>query len=118
MNHRLSADLLEDATASSVFVEFNARASSGSMAQPVFALAHGNVFRAQNGQDRLFGILGLSVPRTETAWPLSEVDIRYGELRPAEAEKSIALSSQQSALSPTPAWAEGIHPPVTSRVRG
>jgi hypothetical protein len=69
------------------------------MAQPLPALAHGNLFRTEDGQDRLCGVLGIHAAGKKTATALSEVDFRDGQLRAAEAEKSIALSSQQSAIS-------------------
>src|SRR5207302_643663 len=72
-------------------MERNARPSSGALAQPVSALAHGDLFRAQDGQNRLCGILGIHVPGTKTVKALLEMDSRHGELREAKAEKPLSF---------------------------
>jgi hypothetical protein len=69
------------------------------MAQPLSALAHGNVFRPEDGQDRLCGVLGIHGAGKKTASPFFEVDCRNGQLRAAEAEES--LSNWQLAISQT-----------------
>jgi hypothetical protein len=69
------------------------------MAQPLPALAHGNLFRPEDGQDRLCGVLGIHAAGKKTAAALFEVDSRDGQLRAAEAKKPLALSSQHSAVS-------------------
>jgi hypothetical protein len=66
------------------------------MAQPLPALAHGNLFRTEDGQDRLCGVLGIHAAGKKTAPALPEVDFRDGQLRAAEAEESL---KQQLAIS-------------------
>jgi hypothetical protein len=72
-----------------IFMELNPRTSAGSVAQPLSALAHGNLFRAENGQDRLCGVLGIHGAGKKAAAPIPEVDGRDGQLRKAEAEESL-----------------------------
>ena len=57
-----------------VLVELNPWASPGPVAQPLPALAHGNLFRLENGQDWLCGVLGIHGAGKKTATPLPEVD--------------------------------------------
>ena len=70
------------------------------MAQPLSSLAHGNVLRVKNGQDRLSGVLGIHDSRTETAQTFFELDGRDGKLRKAEAEESMsgAIGKRQIAI--------------------
>lgn len=60
------------------------------MAQPLPALAHGNLFRLEDGQDRLCGILGVHGTGKKTATPLPEMDGGDGQLRATEAEESLS----------------------------
>jgi len=64
------------------------------VAQPLPALAHGNVFRLEDGQDRLCGVLGIHGAGKKTASPIPEVDGGDGQLRATEAEESMSI--QQS----------------------
>jgi hypothetical protein len=73
-----------------IFLELNPRTSLCPMAQPLPALAHGNLFRTEDGQDRLCGVLGIHAAGKKTAPALPEVDFRDGQLRAAEAEKPLA----------------------------
>jgi hypothetical protein len=73
-----------------IFLELDPRASICPVAQPLLALAHGNLFRPEDGQDRLCGVLGIHAARKKTAAALSEVDFRDGQLRAAEAEESVS----------------------------
>jgi hypothetical protein len=73
-----------------IFMELNPRTSAGSVAQPLSALAHGNLFRAENGQDRLCGVLGIHGAGKKAAAPIPEVDGRDGQLRKAEAKESLS----------------------------
>jgi hypothetical protein len=61
------------------------------VAQPLPALAHGNLFRPENGQDRLCGVLGIHVSREKTAAAFFELDGGDGKLRKTKAEESIIL---------------------------
>ena len=54
------------------------RTPPGPLAQPLSALAHGDLFGAEDGQNRLPGILGIHVPGTKTVAALSEMDRRDG----------------------------------------
>lgn len=67
------------------------------MAQPLSALAHGDLFRPQDGQDRVCRILGIHGARKKTTAPIPEMDGRDGQLRAAKAEES--LSNWQIAIS-------------------
>jgi hypothetical protein len=60
------------------------------VAQPLPALAHGNLFRPEDGQDWLCGVLGIHGAGKKTASPIPEVDGRDGQLRAAETEESVA----------------------------
>ncbi len=80
-------------------LELNPRTSLCAVAQPLPALAHGDLFRPEDGQDRLCGVLGIHAAGTKAATALFEVDFRDGQLRAAEAEESVAVSSQHSAFS-------------------
>ena len=106
-----------DARTSTIFLERNPRTSLCPVAQPLPALAHGNLFRPEDGQDWLCRILGVHGAGEEAASPLPEVDGRDGQLRAAEAEESIALSSQpknicrrfplMDAYKPNPLYRKG-----------
>lgn len=61
------------------------------MAQSISALAHGNLLRPENGQDRFSGILGIHDPGKKTAAALSKLDRRDGKLRSSETEEPIDL---------------------------
>ena len=73
-----------------IFLELDPRASLCPVAQPLPALAHGNLFRPEDGQDRLCGVLGIHAEGKKTATALFEVDFRDGQLRAAEAEESLS----------------------------
>jgi hypothetical protein len=57
-----------------ILLELDPWTSPCPVAQPLSALAHGNVFRPEDGQDRLCGILGIHGTGTKTASPIFEVD--------------------------------------------
>src|SRR5258708_30938271 len=67
-----------------------ARQPSGPLAQPLSPLAHGNLFRPEDGQNRILRVLGIPVPRTQTAPAIPGLDRRNGRLRKSEAEEQIA----------------------------
>ena len=62
------------ASTTSFLVELNPRTSAGSLAQPLSALAHGNLLRPENGQDRICGVLGIYGAGKKATTPLSQVD--------------------------------------------
>jgi hypothetical protein len=78
------------ARALTIFLELNPRPSPGPVAQPLSALAHGNLFRPEDGQDRFCGVLGIHGAGKKTAAPLPEMDRGDGQLCAAEAEKPLA----------------------------
>src|SRR5580698_8575839 len=61
--------------------------SSGSVAQPLPAMAHRDLLRRQDDADRLPGVLGISVAGAYQPLAFSQVDRRDGPLRPPQAEK-------------------------------
>src|SRR5258708_4271322 len=79
-------------------MELNSRASLCSVAQPLPALAHGNLFRPEDGQDWLCGVLGVHGAREKTTAPLPEMDRRDGQLRATQAEKSLERVSKCALL--------------------
>ena len=85
-----------------ILLELNPWSSLCPVAQPLPALAHGNLFRPEDGQDRICGVLGIHATGKKTATALPEVDFRDGQLRAAEAEESIAFSTQHSAKETSP----------------
>src|SRR5207302_9788468 len=58
-----------------IFLELDTWTSVCPVAQPLSALAHGNLFRPEDGQDRLCGVLGIHAAGKKTATALPEVDI-------------------------------------------
>ena len=60
------------------------------LAQPLPALAHGNILRLEDGQDRFRGVLGIHDPRAQAAAPLSQMDGGHGQLCASEAEESLS----------------------------
>jgi len=82
-----------------IFLELNPWTSLCPVAQPLPAVAHGNLFRAEDGQDRIRGVLGVHAAGKKAAAALFEVDLRDGQLRAAEAEESVAVSNQHSVFS-------------------
>jgi hypothetical protein len=70
-------------------MELNPRTSAGSVAQPLSALAHGNLFRPEDGQDWLCGVLGIYGAGTKAAAPIPEVDGRDEQLCATKAEESL-----------------------------
>jgi hypothetical protein len=66
--------LIERAPTASLFLELNPRTSFCPVAQPLSALAHGNLLRPQDGQDRLCRVLGLHGTGKKTTASLPEVD--------------------------------------------
>src|SRR6476646_1741948 len=82
-----------------IFLELDPRTSICPVAQPLPALAHGDLFRPEDGQDRLCGVLGIHAAGTKTAAALFEVDIRDGQLRAAEAEEPVAVSNQPKNIA-------------------
>lgn len=73
-----------------LLLELNPRTSLCSLAQPLPALAHGNLLRPEDGQDRICGILGIHAAGKKTATSLPEVDFRDEQLCAAEAEESLS----------------------------
>src|SRR6476646_7844637 len=82
-----------------ILLELNPRASPGPVAQPLPALAHGDLFRPEDGQDRLCGVLGIHAAGKKAAPALPEVDFRDGQLRAAEAEEPVAVSNQPKNIA-------------------
>ena len=64
------------------------------MAQPVSALAAGDVYRREDDADRLFRILGILVDGAIQPLAFFEVDSRDGSLRTSECEEVIGISSR------------------------
>ena len=61
------------------------------MAQSLFALAPGDIYRRENDADWIPGILGIRMDRTRQPVAFSKVDSNHGSLRPSSREKPIAL---------------------------
>src|SRR5437588_12757960 len=59
-----------DAPTAPLLLECNSRPPSCALAKPLPALAHGDLLRPEDGQDRLCGVLGLHVPGEKTVAPL------------------------------------------------
>jgi len=82
-----------------IFLELNPWTSLCPVAQPLPALAHGDLFRPEDGQDRLCGVLGIHAAGKKAVAALFEMDRRDGQLRAAEAEEPLAFSSQSKNIA-------------------
>lgn len=65
---------MQHARTLTILLELDPRTSPGAVAQPLPALAHGNLFRPEDGQDRFCGVLGIHAAGEKTASPIPEVD--------------------------------------------
>src|ERR1700682_1903375 len=81
----------EHAPSLTFHVERDPRTPSCAVAQSLSSLAHGNLCRTQDGQNRLSGILGIHVPRTPPIDALPQMDGGDGKLRAAQAEEPVSF---------------------------
>src|SRR6266567_3509727 len=68
-----------------IHVERHARTSSDTVAKPVPALANRNLLRREDAANRLFGVLGISLARTQESLAFLKMDRRNGALCKADA---------------------------------
>ena len=68
-------------------LELDQGPSSGSLAQPLSAVAHRDVLRRKDDADRFSGILGVSLAGAHQPLALLKVDGRDGEIRSPKAEE-------------------------------
>ena len=67
-------------------LECHQGASSGSMAESLPSVAHRDLHRGEDDADRLSGILGISLARTQKSLAVPKMDGRDGALRKADKE--------------------------------
>src|SRR5579875_781384 len=79
-----------DAQYPAIPVERPPRPSPGAVAQPLSALANRDLYRHQDAEHRLPGVLWISVARAQRAGALLAMDRRDGALRPCQAEKPVS----------------------------
>jgi len=67
-----------------VRLQRNPRAPARAMAEPLLKVADWDVYRAKNGQDRIFRVLDVRLAWTARVSAFSEMDGRNGQLRAPE----------------------------------
>src|SRR5215813_1500934 len=70
----------EHEESSSVYLDRDARPSPGSVAESVPALANRDLYRPEDGQDRIHRVLGISLARAKRTEEISGVDCHDGRL--------------------------------------
>ena len=69
-------------------MERDARSSINALAQPVSAVANRNLLRREDAANRLFGVLGVPLARTQESLAFLKMDGRDGALRKADAQEN------------------------------